>query len=341
MKIGVLGLASSYWPNALSAAAAKVKGVKVTAASTLGRDDDTIKRHLGMTKEEFAERFGVKLYRDIEEMLNAEALDGVFVCAEHTRQREIAEIAANHKLNMYIAKPMATSLVDAKRIAEAVKKNGVVATTGSTERFDGAIREAHSRLKNGDIGDPISIRVLHQHGNISGFGPDNWYMRPEQGGPELSLIWYTGDVIRWFAGSEAVRVFAEYDNYLSEGSPFMDNGKVLMRFENRAIGSMDVYFSTRWEFPRWEVEVMGTKGALRTQQSVYEGMVFTADGVKAFYRTRSDDVLAEVSHWIRACKGEAENEVTMDDAVKVIEICLAARESATTSKPVKLPSRDR
>ena len=75
-------------------------------------------------------------------------------------------------MDVYIAKPMATTLEAADRIVKAVRNHNLhnlIAISGTTERFDGGIREAYQRFKSGTIGELISIRALHQHGNISGF----------------------------------------------------------------------------------------------------------------------------------------------------------------------------
>ena len=226
----------------------------------------------------------------------------------------------------------------AERIVKAVREHGVIATSGTTERFDGGIREAYQRFKSGAIGELISIRALHQHGNINSFPKDDWYWEEAQGGPELSLIWYAADVVRWFAGSEVTRVYAEYDNYLSDRSPFMDNGKIILRFENRVMGSIDIYFSVDgFRLPSYEVELVGTAGAIRTQQSVYEGTLFTKDGVSNFYRIQNNNLLDEMTHWVECCQNRTDPDLTIEDAQRVIELCLACRQSAQTHAPVALP----
>ena len=72
-------------------------------------------------------------------------------------------------MDVYIAKPMATTLEAADRTVKAIRNNNLSASSGTTECFDGGIREAYRRFKSGAIGELISIQALHQHGNISGF----------------------------------------------------------------------------------------------------------------------------------------------------------------------------
>jgi predicted dehydrogenase len=338
IRIGIVGLASRYWPAAFARCASQIPGVDLRAAADLGATPAELQATLGMDAAAFTERCGVRLYRDPLDMIADEQLDAVFVCARHSCQVEYVELAARAGVHIYVAKPMATTLDDADRIVSAVRTAGVVASTGNTERFDGALREAHRLVREGAVGEPVMVRALHQHGSIDAFGPDDWYRQPEQGGPELSLMWYAADVLCWFIDAPVARVYAEYDNFTSPESPFMDNGKAIVRFANRAIGSVDLYFGVRgFRMPAWEIEVVGTLGALRTQQSSYEGTLFTPEGPRRFYRHQNDVLLAEVQAWVECCRNGREPEVTVEHARRVMEIALAFRRSHEERRPVELP----
>ncbi len=338
IRTGIVGLQSVFWPNAFANCLKEISNAELVACADMGYDPDLIKISLGRTPEEYAAQHDVGLYHDPIEMIEKEGLQAVCICAKNTEIVNFVELVAPLGVDIYMAKPMATTMEAANRIVKAVRDNDMIATSGTTERFDGGIRAAYQRFKSGAIGELISIRALHQHGNISGFPKDDWYWDEAQGGPELSLIWYVGDVVRWFAGSEVVRVYAEYDNYLSDNSPFMDNGKIILRFENKIMGSIDIYFSVKgWSFPSYEVELVGTEGCIRTQQSVYEGTLFTKDGITNFYRIQNNNLLDEMRHWVQCCINKTDPELTIEDARSVIELCLACRQSAHTHAPVILP----
>ena len=338
IRAGIVGLQSVYWPNAFAHCLSAISAAELVACADLDYDPDLISVSLGKTPAEYAATHNLRLYHDPVEMVQKEGLDAVCISAKNTEAVHLVEQIAPLGVNIYIAKPMATTVEAAERIVRAVRAHGVITTSGTTERFDGGIREAYQRFKSGAIGELISIRALHQHGNINSFPADDWYWEEAQGGPELSLIWYVADVVRWFADSEVTRVYAEYDNYLSDRSPFMDNGKIILRFENRVMGSIDIYFSMDgFRFPAYEVELVGTTGAIRTQQSVYEGTIFTKDGTNNFYRLQNNTLLDEITHWVECCLNKTDPDLTIEDAQRVIEVCLACRQSARTHTPVALP----
>ena len=95
---------------------------------------------------------------------------------------------------------------------------------------------------------------------------------------------------------------------------------------------------TVFGFPLMRLNWSVQPGAIRTQQSVYEGTLFTKDGVSNFYRIQNNNLLDEMTHWVECCQdNRTDPDLTIEDARRVIELCLACRESAQTHTPVTLP----
>ena len=159
-----------------------------------------------------------------------------------------------------------------------------------------------------------------------------------QGGPELSLGFYVADLLRWFVGEEALRVYAEYANLNTPWSPYMDSGKATICFAHDKLGSMDVYFSTSHPGPLWEIEVMGTKGLLRTSQGAYEGIVWITGGrMTPFYRNQNAILKDELQAFVHACAQGTTPDLRIEEARQAMELCFAWRKSAALHVPVALP----
>ena len=332
----MIGLVDQYFCRALADAARNVPGVEYVAVAHLGTEDEYLRQIAGFTKEEYAERYGVRLYEDPEEMLRAERLQGVLITTEHARSPEAVEVAARHGVHAFVAKPMATTLAGADRIVQAVRRHKTIVTTGTTGRLEPRLAAACRQVRAGAVGRLLTVRTMHQHGNIAAFKPGHWYYNPAHGGPELSLGWYVVDLLRWVVGARVRRVYAEYENFVSPESPFMDNGKLLLRFDNGVIASADIHFSVRWQYPNWELELMGDAGTIHVRQSFDEGMLFTGAGASSIYRSTTNPLNDEVAQWIAACRKGAEPALTVEDARETLRVCLAAAESARTHQPVTL-----
>lgn len=337
MRVGVVGLASCYWPNALASSLTKIEDVEIAAAANAGHSDAEIMACLRTTKEDYAERFTLKLYETPEEMIESEGLDAVCICVEHSRQADMVELCAPRGLNIFSAKPMATTRDAADRIVAAVETHGINFTSGTSERFVPGFQKMKELAAAGRIGRLLSLRTYHYHGTIASFGKDDWYLRAEEGGPELSLGWYVVDAMMWLAGEDVTEVYASYENFCSPDTPFMDVGKIFLRFASGAMGSIDIYFSTGCrELPGYEVEILGSEGAIRSEQTGTKIFLHNADAAETFEAEAADPLPRQVADWVAACRTGRPASPTVREAARIMEICFACQESAAARQPVGL-----
>ena len=341
LRAGIIGI-GSWYSKAFASAINKMPEIHLVCAAHLGQDNETLKAAANITRESYAETFQVKLYETAEEMIRKESLDMVFISSKNSSKPTYAALAAKSGLDVYLAKPMCATLEGAEVIVKACRKySKVLMATLNPARYDGAISEMYTRVETGEIGETLTARAWIQHGAFrSDFRFDG---SPEfekgQGGIELSLGVYAADLLNWLIGSEAIRVYAEYDNLNTKWSPFMDTGKAIVRYENGKIGSMDIIFSTICPAPLWEMEVVGSKAIIRTHQTAFEGVIWRTEtsDIIPFYRNQNDVMVGALRRWVRSCLERTTPDLPVEEAEKVIELCLAWKKSAETRKIVSLP----
>lgn len=339
MRVGMVGITSRYWPVAIARGLKAAKGVKLLAAATLGSPSKAVREHLGMTAEEYADKFGLRLYSDAEEMITVEKIDTVVLNVRHSKHAEWAERLAGLGVDIYIPKPFATTLSDAERIVEAAERRGVNIACGPSDRFQPAVLAAKRALDRGLIGEPFSVRMAHHHGTIETFGRNDWYRDRKEGGPELSLGWYVIDLAMHLTGSKAASVFADYRNYAAADSPFMDCGKMMLRMTNRAMVSCDMYFCNRFPFPVWELEIVGPRGAVKVEPEKgspgrLAAALYTSRGVKALPPPRR--VPDREVAWVEGFQKGAPAVVPAETSLEITRASLAARDSARSGRAVSL-----
>ena len=345
LRIGIVDFAGWFYPSVYPEALARLEDVELVSAAFLASDEYMKKVNPSHGRDHFIDRFGVTPYEDIEEMIQKEGLNAVCMFGEYSKKADHIEIAARNGVDIFTTKPPATTMDQMKRIVKAGRDNGVTITVPEHTRFISTFREVHEKVRAGEIGRLISARVLHQHGHLQReeMDPAHWYLRAENGGPEISLGWYTAGLLKWFVASEPVRVFADYDNYMTEWAPFMDNGKAMVRFQDGTIGSMDVYFSTEWPYPHTVVELIGREGALilrATETQWTEYTIYKKSGIRTSRRQPEDTISGEMKRWVKACLDKTEPEMPAEEAMKVLELCIGWKESAKTKQPVGLPLKE-
>ena len=333
------GLAALYWPVAIANGIRGRAGVEFLAAATLGVDDGTIQETAGLSPAEYAQKYGVRLYRQAEEMIAAERLDTVVLVTRHSEHAMWVERLAPLVANMYIPKTFATTMEDADRIVAAAHRYGVRIAVGPTGRFLPAVVAIRQALEQGTIGEPFSIRICHHHGTIDVFRPGDWYRDAQEGGPELSLGWYGVDLILHLMNDRPAAVCAQYGNFTSPDSPFMDCGRITLRMARGGLAAFDMYFCNRVTYPSWQMEVVGPRGVLSIHRVEGESRetVVSLDGADG-YRLLAlpEDGPNWETYWVDDFLAGRRPAVTAEDARLITQISLAARESAQQGCVVRL-----
>jgi predicted dehydrogenase len=339
MRAGMVGLAALYWPIALGRALHEHPGVQFLGAATLGADERLIHETLGLTPQEYSQRFGVHLYVDAEEMVRAERLDTVVIVSRHTEHAVWVERMAGLDVDIFIPKTFATTLADADRIVAAGRRHDVRVAVGPSARFLPAMLAVKQALDAGRIGRPFAMRLCHHHGTIDVFHPNDWYRDPDEGGPELSLGWYGVDLVLHLMGESVETVAAQYGNFTSPDSSFMDCGRIEMRLASGALAAFDMYFCNRVPYPSWQLEVVGTEGVLSIHRAAPDSAATAVglDGPNGYERlSLPERAPGWESFWIDDFLRGAPPAVTAEDARRITLITLAARTAAQTGAPVTI-----
>lgn len=100
-----------------------------------------------------------KYYSDYKKMLTQEKIKAISITVPTALHKEVALFCINKGINVLVEKPLAPTVAEAKLIAEAALKRGVVLTVGHIERFNPAILKLKELIKKGTFGRIVSIVV--------------------------------------------------------------------------------------------------------------------------------------------------------------------------------------
>jgi hypothetical protein len=149
IKIGILGLDASHVSTYTELInntkhPAYVPGGKVVAAWAGGSPDWPLSEKMLKQYEAEARRnYGIDVYDDIEELLSK--VDAVMILSPDGRKHlEIFRAMAGSRKPVYINKPLACSLAEARQIAALASKSGCPVFSSSSLRYSGAVRDAQS-----------------------------------------------------------------------------------------------------------------------------------------------------------------------------------------------------
>lgn len=288
-----------------------------------------------------AEELGVaRASNDFDAAIRSTDADIVSVGLPTFLHPQATILAAEHGKHIFCEKPVALTLEDADRMAEAVKFNGVQFALCFQRRAWANVGELRKRLLDGEIGRPVMARsvsaieirpkrLMHdKHGN---------------GGPVVDGLCHYFDMWRWMFDSEPVRVCAG-GMIFGKGKPELahiaelaiDTAAIVVEFASGDIGMA----TWSWGLPPGMSlpgleDSIGPAGAMTTSAGklriLKQG---NNETVVEFPYAEGTDVLA--SRFIEAIRTGIPMSPTLEDGKRATAISLAALESIESGQSVEM-----
>jgi glucose-fructose oxidoreductase len=202
-----------------------------------------------------ARKYGAEIavgYEDYGNLLSDGAIDAVYIALPNELHAEYVLRALRAGVHVLCEKPLATTLADAKRIAQQVRRGRACLMTAYRLNFEPATLRAREIARSGRLG---ALQYFSSTYSIRGFGSGDIRLRPESGGAVADLGVYCINAARHFFGAEPVEAFALADRGRDPKKPTA----VLLRFPGGRLGIFTVAFNTPYTA---EYRLVGTKGIL-------------------------------------------------------------------------------
>lgn len=226
-------------------------------------------------REEASRRMpGAVAFADYRELLPE--VDAVVVCLPNALHAEAALAALQQGKHVYLEKPLATDLDDARRVLSVWRSAGVVGMIGFNYRFNALYRAAKQYIQTGELGELVSVR------SVFSAAPRNlpaWkQQRQSGGGVLLDLALHHIDLLRFLFEKEVCEVFTQLRSQRSED----DNAALQLRL---ADGLLVQSFFSLGAIEEDRFEIYGTGGKL------------TVDRYRAFNVEITDQASAHRPRW--------------------------------------------
>ncbi len=257
-------------------------------------------------------------------------LDAVSIASPSELHAQIALAALDAGLDVFVEKPIATTLPDALRLRGAARQAGRRLMVGHIERFNPVVATLRTALEENRIG-----RVLRAGAVRVGPSPK----RIRDAGVAIDLATHDLDLMQHLLVRQVVEVYADGGRFLHESQE--DMLTCLARFadeddEHEVLGVLDVNWLT--PEPRRELSLVGDQGMLRVDYSrqAVELCVAGAGEPVSLPVRREEPLLAELGAFARSILDGTPEPVSAHDGVRALAAALAVRESATVRRPVTL-----
>ena len=275
-------------------------------------------------------------------------VDAVVIVTPTFLHCEIACAAAAHGKHIFLEKPMAVTVAECLEINAAVARAGVRLQIGFMRRFDPGFLRAKEILDSGQMGRVMKIKSTGRGPGL----PSAWmYDLKKSNGIVAEVNSHDMDSLRWFTGSEPVRVYAEAANFKCPDArdthpDFYDNILATFRLEDGTLAEVDGTCPCHYGYDA-RVEILCEQGLVLVghiaEQAATKVMVdgtVVGRAVRSWRNLFKDAYLAEMEHFLRSIERGEETEATGQDGLKAVEMVVATNASLCTGRPVEMGKDD-
>ena len=287
VKLGIIGL--GYIGKIHHRHCLKIPEIEVPAVADVS--SETLNK---------AKKAGVKkTFRSYEALLKDPEIDAVIIGLPTHLHLQCAVQAAEAGKDIFLEKPIARTVQEAREIISVAQKNSVKLMMGYSHRFNQTFRNVKEQINKGLIGD-----VENAHATFVSSGPffhraeghtplpvPDWWFNKELtgGGVLMDLGSHIINLLRWYFGE-----ITDLRSYLGYrfNMDFEDSAMCLAKFDSGTVAVINVgWFSQGYTL---QIDFLGSVKSLRVQHSPSNPIMtvfqMLATGKSKFYQAQFDEL---------------------------------------------------
>jgi len=292
--------------------------------------------------ESTAGKFSVRAYTDYRQLLEEEKPDAVSIAVPTIMHEETGMAAMEAGAHILIEKPIAHTVEAGRRLIEKAASLRRHLMIGHVVRFNPAIQALRQKLVDGDLG-----RIFQIFCRRAGPFP----ARIRDVGVVIDLAPHDIDIMRYLAGSNPIRVYAETEQRIHTEHEDLLWGT--LRFADGVVGSLEINWLTPTKIR--ETLVLGERGLFRVDdltQDLYfyenarahdvqwqalETLKGVSEGsMTRFAIQRYEPLKAELQAFLAGIRENKPSPVSGEDGLEALRLSLALIESGNTHRVVEV-----
>jgi len=292
--------------------------------------------------------YHVSSITDYEKALGGADYNAVLVCSPTSEHIAPALAAVRANCHVFIEKPLSHTLDGVDDLINEARDRGLVIMTGFNYRFHPGLRQVKRMLENNKIGRPFGARAhfgsyflyrLPFH-NMKDYRQD-YAANKTGGGVILDAATHLIDFLRWFFG-EVEEIYCCAGKTGNLDLEVEDYAEMILRFRGGITASVHADFVQ--QPAQNKLEIIGEGGTLAWSHTTGKLLLSAAvpgqwqeqwREVKVANKT-ADMYLEEMKHLVKCLLGRATPITDGIAGKRVLEIVLAAKDSAATGKTIRL-----
>jgi len=321
MKVACIGM--GWWSDVL--ADAIERSGRLTIASCYSRSPEK--------RDKFAAKYGCRASPSYEAVLNDRSIEAIINTTPNPAHLETTRAAAAAGKHVFLDKPIANTIADARAITAACREAKVVLALGYQRRRESHFRWIKQRIEQ--FGKLVNAEANISRDRLGQIDPSSWRYTAEgmPGGVMLQIGIHYSDVLEYLMGpvkavsGQFVRLVLPGDN--------PDVASLVLEHENGALSTLNASYASASE--HYLMNIYGKEAS--AYFDLHQGLRFLKRGSKTSTPVpseKNDTLVEELEEFARAVRGDGEPEMDGARSTASLAVILAGVRSAKEGRRVEV-----
>ena len=325
MTVRVACLGMGWWSDVL--ADAIVRSGKMTIAACYSRSPDK--------RLNFSKKYGCKAAESYEEILRDKSIQAIINTTPNATHLETTRAAAAAGKHVFLDKPIANTIADARALTKACRDAKVVLALGYQRRRESHFRLVKQKIAQGEFGKLVNAEANISRDRLGKIDLASWRYQAAgmPGGVMLQIGIHYSDVLEYLLGPVKAVSGRFVQLVLPGDNP--DVASLILEHENGAQSTLNASYASAGEY--YLMNIYGKEatayydlhGGLRLQKR-------GSDKVERIATEKNDAIADELEEFARAVRGETQPEMDGERSTRSLAVILAGIRSAKEGRRIEV-----
>jgi len=323
VRVACLGM--GWWSDVLADAAGRSSEIDIVACYT--RSDDK--------RTAFAEKYDCRAASSYEDLLADDAVQAIINTTPNAVHLETVRAAAECGKHVFLDKPIANSVVDAKAITAVCADAGVILSVGYQRRRESHFRWIQNKIESGKFGKLVQAECNISRDRLGKIDLSSWRYKSTgmPGGVMLQIGVHYTDVLEMLMGP--VKNVSAMSAQLVLPGDNPDIANMLLEHENGAISNLTASYASASEY--YMMNIYGKEAS--AYYDLFQGLRYLERGdeqPKPVDCAPNDTIVDELVEFAACVRGEAAPEVGGRTATDSLAVIRAGAKSARERRVISI-----
>ena len=321
--IRIASLGMGWWSDVLADVAARTPEIEIVKCFTRSQDK----------RDAFAEKYKCEAVASYDEILSDDSIQGIIITTPNPTHLETTRRAAEAGKHVFLDKPIANTIADAREITRIAENCGIILSVGYQRRRESHFKWIRDRIAEGAFGKMVQAEANISRDREGKFDLTSWRYTAQgmPGGVMLQIGVHYVDVLETILG-RVVRVSGMASQLILPGDN-PDVAGLLMKHENGAVSTLNAGYASASEY--YLMNIYGKE--MTAYYDLHNGLRTLkryADEVVSVACEKNDTIAEELAEFAACIRGEATPTVDGQRATESLAVILAGITSVKEGRTV-------